>query len=343
LPGAAMYNLPMILGRYRAAMIASVMQFCTAVFAFQSSPEGPLQIAPRTVNDIKRPSAPVSAPDCMLRVDSSLVLVPVRVTTQSGSSVTNLRKDDFILTDDGAEQSITYFVREDVPVSVGVLLDVSNSMKNKMRKSSEAATEFFRYASPDDEFFLVEFNGRAKLQVPFTGEWQRIAGEISRAKASGLTALLDAIHLGIAQMKHARNSRKALVVLSDGGDNFSRRSLRELTNSLIESEVQVYSMEVIDADYGVKHSREEREGPRLLGQVATETGGLNFPLIQLDGLPQIGVEIARALRDQYILGFTPPGGETDGKYHRIGLKLTSPDAQAEYRASYRRGYYSPIQ
>ena len=347
MPGAGVYNLPMILGMYRAATMASVMQFCTALFAFQSSLEGPLQITPRApavlTNDTRRSAALPAPPDSTLRVDSALVLVPVRVTTQSGSSVTNLRKDDFVLSDNGAERSITYFAKEDAPVSVGVLLDVSNSMRNKMAKSSEAATEFFRYASPDDEFFLVEFNGRARLQVPFTREWQRIASEISHAKASGLTALLDAIHLGLAQMKHARNGRKALVVLSDGGDNFSRRSLRELTNTLIESEVQVYSMEVIDANYQVKHSREEREGPKLLGEVAMETGGLNFPLIQLDGLPEIGVQIARALRDQYILGFSPAMGETDGKYHRIGLKLTSADAQERYRAYYRKGYYATVQ
>ncbi|SRR5579883_561789 len=324
-------------GLYRGAIFASVMHFGTVLFAFQSSSEGPLPIAPRspagvaTVNSALAPS---------LRVNSSLVLVPVRVTTRSGTSVTNLRKDDFVLTEDGSVRGVTYFVKDDAPVSVGVLLDVSNSMKNKMRKSSEAATEFFRYASPDDEFFLVEFNGRPKVQVPFTHEWQRIASEISHAKPSGLTALLDAIHTGIAQMKHARNSRKALIVLSDGGDNFSRRSLRELTNSLIESEVQVYSMEVIDADYEVKHSREEREGPKLLGQVAQDTGGLDFPLIHLDGLPAIGVEIARALRDQYILGFAPGSDRSDGKYHRIGLKLTSPEAEGQYRTYYRRGYYA---
>ena len=337
---ATMYNLTMTQGLYRAARIASVMQFCFALFAFQSSPDGPLEITPRVPPGV---STPPAGGQTALHVNSSLVLIPVRVVTQSGLTVMNLKKDDFILSEDGARRTITYFARDDAPVSVGVLLDVSNSMKNKMRKSAEAATEFFRYAAPDDEFFLVEFNGSPKLKVPFTSEWQAIAAEIARAKASGLTALLDALHLGVAQLKHAHNSRKALIVLSDGGDNFSRRTLRELTGTLVESDVQVYSMDVIDENYEVKHSREEREGPKLLGKVALETGGLDFPLIHTDGLPDIGVRIARAMRDQYILGFAPSADGADGKYHKIALKLASPDAEQQYRAFYRRGYYAPPQ
>ena len=316
------------------------MQFCFALFAFQSSSNGPLEITPR-ISPRTATGEIVTQP--VLRVDSSLVLIPVRVTTRSGSTVTNLNKEDFILSEDGAQRTITYFAKDDAPVSVGMLLDVSNSMKNKMRKSSDAATEFFRYASPDDEFFLVEFNGRPRLKVPFTREWQAIAAEIARARASGLTALLDAIHLGVAQMTHARNSRRALIILSDGGDNFSRRTLRELTGTLIESDVQVYSMDVIDENYGIKHSREEREGPKLLSQVALETGGLDFPLVRVDGLPDIGERMAHALRQEYILGFTPSAEAADGKYHKIGLKLASPDAEQQYRAFYRRGYFAPAQ
>jgi Ca-activated chloride channel family protein len=160
-----------------------------------------------------------------------------------------------------------------------VLLDISGSMKNKLSKASEAAREFFKFANPEDEFFLVEFNGRAHLQTPFTRDWSGIADETARAKASGTTALLDGIHLGIAQMKRARNARKALIVLSDGGDNFSRRSLRELKTTLMESDTQVYALGVFDRDYSRKHTPEERNGPKLLDQVAVETGGRDYPVL----------------------------------------------------------------
>jgi Ca-activated chloride channel family protein len=152
--------------------------------------------------------------------------------------------------------------------------------------------------------------------------------------------MLDGIHLAIAQMKHAQHTRKALVVISDGGDNFSRRRLRELKANLIESDVQVYSLGVFDNDYSVKHTPEERNGPTLLDQVALDTGGRTFP-VSLDALPQIGAQIARELRDQYVLGYSPAAATTDGKYHRVNLKLAPPAAESELRTYYRQGYYAP--
>ena len=318
----------------RAAKFALLALPCTLAFAFQQAPDGPIGIIPRS---IPRPASPSP----ILRVDSSLVLIPVRVTTADGASVTNLKKDDFELFEDGVKQTITHFAQDDAPISAGVLLDISGSMRNKMEKASEAATEFFRFANPQDEFFLVEFNGRARLAAPFTRDWAGIADKIAAAKPSGMTAMLDAIHLAIAQMKHASYNRKALVVVSDGGDNFSRRNLRELKETLIESDVQVYSLGVFDRDYSVKHTREERNGPSLLDQVALDTGGRTFP-VSLDALPRIGEQIALELRNQYVLGYSPAIPVTDGKYRRVNLKLAAP-AENELRTYYRKGYYAPGQ
>jgi VWFA-related protein len=278
----------------------------------------------------------------VVRVNSSLVLIPVHVTTAAGATVTDLNKEDFAIFEDGVRQTITHFAEDDAPVSAGVLLDVSGSMKNKMAKASEAAMEFFKSANPEDEFFLVEFNEHAKLQVPFTRDWPGISREIARAKASGLTAMLDAIHLAIAQMKHARNDRKALIILSDGGENFSRRNLRQLQASLIEAGVQVYALGVFGQDYSVKHSPEERNGPKLLDQVVLDTGGRNFP-VGLEDLPGIGVEIARDLRNQYILGYSPATPIADGRFHRASLKLARSNGEGALRAYYRSGYYAPAQ
>jgi len=277
----------------------------------------------------------------VMRVNSSLVLIPVHVTTPSGSPVTNLKKEEFALFEDGVQQTITHFAKDDAPVSVGVLLDTSGSMKNKMARVSAAATEFFKSANPEDEFFLVEFSGRAKLKIPFTHDWHEISREIERATAFGRTALVDAIHLAAVQMKTARNLRKAMVILSDGGDNFSRRNLRQLGATLRETDAQVYSMGIFDSDYSIKHTAEERNGPQLLNQVALETGGQEFPVRGLEELAMTGIEIGRELRNQYVLGYSPANPATDGKYRRVNVKLALPDGGSGLRAYYRRGYYAP--
>lgn len=317
----------------RAARFALLLQLCAVAFAFQQPSDGPVAIIPRST---PKAAAPV------VRVDSSLVLIPVHVTTADGTSVTGLKKEDFVLFEDGVQQTITHFAQDDAPLSAGVLLDISGSMRNKMVQASEAATEFFKFANPEDEFFLVEFNGRAHLTIPFTSDWSGITAEIASAKPSGMTAMLDGIQMAITQMKNARNARKALVVVSDGGDNFSRRTLRELKETLIESDVQVYSLGVFDRDYSTRHTPEERKGPSLLDQVALDTGGRNFPVLSLDKLPDIGVQIARELRNQYVLGYSP-AVPTDGKYHKVNLKLATPNAESELRKYYRQGYYAPGQ
>ena len=328
----------MIKGYIHAARIACLVQFCAIGCAFQASSGGPVQTLPQQRSG--KASRADSSP-ALMRVDSSLVLIPVHVTAASGASVTDLKKEDFAIFEDGVRQTITHFAKDDAPVSAGLLLDVSGSMKGKMAKASEAAAEIFQFANPEDEFFLIEFNGRAKLTVPFTRDWSEISREIAKAKTSGMTALLDAIHLGIAQMKHARNTRKALIVLSDGGDNFSRRNLRQLKATLLEADVQVYAMGVFDGNYQVKRTREEREGPKLLDKVALDTGGRDFPIGKMGDLPEIGIQIARQLRNQYILGYTPPAMVADGKYHQVNLKLTS--SENDLRTFYRRGYYAPAQ
>jgi Ca-activated chloride channel family protein len=321
-------------GLIRAGGIALAAQLCTVAFAFQAA-EGPIDIIPR--------SAPKIAAAPVVRVNSALVLIPVHVTTTDGASVTTLRQEDFELFEDGVKQTITHFSQDDAPISAGVLLDVSGSMRNKMAKASEAASEFFKYANQEDEFFLVEFNGRARLTVPFTRNWSDITAQIAAAKPSGMTAMLDGIHLATDQMKqHAKHTRRALIVVSDGGDNFSRRNLRELKSTLIEANVQVYSLGVFDHDYQIRHTPEERNGPSLLDQVALDTGGRTYP-VSLDALPEIGAQIARELRNQYVLGYSPATLSRDGKYHRVDLKLALPNAEMALRAYYRQGYFAPGQ
>jgi VWFA-related protein len=279
-------------------------------------------------------------PAPLVRVDSSLVLVPVHVTDTAGGTVTGIPRDSFRLLEDNAEQTIAAFFTEDAPVSIGLLFDASGSMRSKMRKAAEAAAAFFRATDPADEFFLVEFNDRARLVVPFTQDASEVYAEIARTRPMGRTSLIDAVHLATAQMKKARNQRKALVIFSDGGDNWSRHSVREIRNSLIESDIQVYAMGIFDPDYMRNHPVEERNGPALLDDLAALTGGRHLPVDDLEQLPEISERIGRLLHSQYLLGYYPTNATRDGKYRQVKVVLELPNAR-ELHTSYRRGYFGP--
>ncbi|MGD1098605.1 MAG: VWA domain-containing protein, partial [Bryobacteraceae bacterium] len=264
----------------RGAVFSSFLAFCSVAFAFQH--DGPLvSAAPRT-NLV--PTSPENRPIADLRVDVHLVEIPVHVTTPLGASVTNLQKGNFRVFEDGVEQEITHFAMDDAPLSIGLVFDSSGSMARKIRKSAEAAAAFFKTANSDDEFFLVEFNERPKLAVPFTRNSDEIYKRIVRAKPMGRTSLLDAIRLSLSQMKDAQNLRKAVVIFSDGGDNRSRYTETEVMEAMREADVQVYAMGIFDLD-GRKATLEERNGPQLLANLAEETGGRHFPVDNLEDLP----------------------------------------------------------
>jgi VWFA-related protein len=209
-----------------------------------------------------------------------------------------------------------------------------------MRKAAEAADAFFRASNPGDEFFLVEFNDRARLVVPFTENASRVYGEIARTRPMGRTSLIDAVYLAAAQMKKARYPRKALVIFSDGGDNWSRHSVREIRNALLEADLQVYAMGIFDEDYARNHPVEERNGPALLDELTFLTGGRHFPVDELERLPEISERIGRELHSQYLLGYHPTNTTRDGKYRQVKVVLQLPNA-GELRTSYRRGYFGP--
>jgi len=277
-----------------------------------------------------------------LRVDTSLVLVPVHVTTRLGISVTDLNKTNFQIFEDNVEQTITHFAMDDAPLSIGLVFDASASMRNKLHKSSEAAAAFFKTANPEDEFFLVEFNERPRLAIPFTFDSEELYNHIVHTRTVGRTSLLDAIHMAILQMKKASNSRKVLVIISDGGDNCSRYSVGQIKNALLESDVQVYAMGIFDPfDSPKKRPAEEVKGPGLLSELAELSGGRHYPIDNLNELPQISEQIGLELRNQYVLGYSPETLERDGKYRTIKLTLAPPPGMPPLRTYYRRGYYAP--
>src|SRR5258708_14013973 len=206
----------------KAATLPFLALLCAPAFAFQNAAlDGPVTIVPRA-RPILAEAAEEAPPAAHLRVDSALVLIPVHVSTQLGTPVTNLTKDNFRLLEESVEQPISYFIKEDAPISVGVLVDMSGSMHDKIRKSAEAAAKFFHTANAEDEFFLVEFCDRARLAVPFPNDPDEIYRHIPRARPLGRTALYDAVHLALAPMKNPRHERKALLITSAGARNPTR-------------------------------------------------------------------------------------------------------------------------
>src|SRR5580698_297742 len=295
----------------------------------------PAQI-PATITP--RPSRNTEA-QANLRSDSSLVVIPAWVTTAAGASVTSLTRENFRVTEDDVEQKIAYFIRDDAPLSIGLLFDTSGSMRSKMDKASESVAAFFKTANTEDEFFLVEFSDRAKLTIPFTPDSGDISKRIAATKPFGRTSLLDAIDVGLKHMKKARHSRKAIVIISDGGDNWSWHTARQIRGSLVESDVQLYAMGIFDPRLSSKSPLENRNGPSLLDELAGQTGGRHYPVGNLDDLPGISAKIGNGLRNEYLLGYYAANSR-DGKYHHVKVNLALPENTPPLRADYRRGYYA---
>ncbi len=320
-----------------AARCAFLFSLCPIGLAFQSPADTTRAVPVHLRNEL---AANTIVPQAHLRVDSSLVLIPVHVTTPDGFSVTDLTKENFSLAEDNIQQNITHFSKDDAPLSVGIVFDSSGSMRNKMLKSSEAVATFFKTANADDEFFLVEFNERPKLLVPFTPDSDEIYRRAARIKPFGRTSLLDAIHLAMVQMKKARNFRKAIVVLSDGGDNRSRFTFSEIKNAMLETDVQLFAMGIFDEN-ARRQTAEEQNGPRLLDELAEQTGGRLYSVENLDDLESISARISQELRNQYVLGYSPSNNSRDGKYRQVRLKLEAPAEMPKLRTNYRHGYYAP--
>ena len=182
-----------------------------------------------------------------IRVDKTLVLINVTVTDPLNRFVTGLEKEHFRLYEEKVEQEITQFSSEDAPISIGLVFDTSGSMGAKLQKSRQAAAEFFKTANPADEFFLVQFNDRPELVVPFTTDTDKIQSALTFTQSKGRTALLDSVYLAMNEMKKAHNPRKALLIISDGGDNSSRYTETEIKNRVREADVQMFSIGIFES------------------------------------------------------------------------------------------------
>jgi len=291
-----------------------------------------------------KPSVHAGAvPKSNIRVDSTLVLIPVTVTDPMNRFVTGLEKENFKIFEAGKEQDLSQFSSEDAPLSVGVVFDCSGSMGHKLDKSRQAVAQFFKTANPEDEFFLVQFHDSAELIQPFTISLEEIQNRLTFTNSKGRTALLDAIYLALHEMKKAKNPRKALLVISDGGDNNSRYTEGEIKNLVKEADTQIYAIGIYESVTSRGRTAEELAGPGLLTDIAEQTGGRQYAVENLNELPDIASKIGVELRNQYILGYAPQNQDRDGKYRRVQVKLVQPRGLPPLRAFWRLGYYAPSQ
>lgn len=339
----------------RRLLIAAAWTACATVLLAQSagsSGDNPQSKTPDSnasepvTIESRKPTQPTAKPDSRpvdIRVDKTLVLINVTVTDPLNRFVTGLDKEHFRLYEDKVEQEITQFSSEDAPISIGLVFDTSGSMGPKLQKSRLAAAEFFKTANPADEFFLVQFNDRPELTVPFTTDTDKIQSALTFTQSKGRTALLDSVYLAMHEMKKARNPRKALLIISDGGDNSSRYTETEIKNAVREADVQIFAIGIFESMSNRGRTPEEAAGPGLLNELAEQTGGREYAVENVAELPDIAAKIGIELRNEYILGYTPKNRERDGKYRRVQVKLNQPRGLPPLRAYFRLGYYAPTQ
>jgi len=274
-----------------------------------------------------------------LRVDVEMVLVPVTVTDVKNHPVVDLTRHNFKLFEGESEEKIQYFGNEDAPLSVGILVDLSSSMANKIDEVREAASEFFDNANPADDYFVITFADKPKLLADTTQSYEDIHAALGAAKPKGNTALADAIYMGLTKLKHAKYSRKALLVISDGGDNNSRHSLRQIKKLARESDTEIYAIDVCDAPALLLTQKlEERFGRQWLTEVTESTGGRTISLDNPAGIPDAAARASRELRNQYILGYRPSRVADDSKWRKIKVKVTRSEDFLPLQVYYRTGY-----
>jgi len=233
------------------------------------------------------------------------------------------------------------FSSEDVPISIGVIFDHSGSMADKLGKAKEAAIQFFKTANPQDEFFLVGFNERAELLSPFTDSVEDLQGRIFSVPAKGRTALLDAIYLGLSEMKGAHHAKRALLIISDGGDNSSRYNEKDIKRLVREADTQLYSIGIFDPFEYRSRTLEGLQGPSLPFEGTELAGGRSFSVEDINELPDIAAKIGMELRNQYVLGYRPSNKSHDARWRKIKIKLRAPKGLPPLTAYAKTGYYAP--
>ena len=276
------------------------------------------------------------------RVSTNLVLVNVTVLDSNDRPVTGLTRDRFHVAADGREQPIRFFAHENAPLSLGVVLDTSGSMRPNWRQAREMLALFCENLEPADELFLVTLDRAPHLAADYSRDCSGIRDNLLTVQPRGLTALLDAIPLAAGHLKQARNSRHALLLISDGGENASRARYAEIRNLAREAGAQIYTATLnLDSLFDHAGYYDGLRGPSLLHDLATISGGRSFAIDQSRHIAATAAAMAREMHDQYLLGFQSPDPAEDGKFHRLAVTVQRDPDAPRLTLFYRRGYRNP--
>jgi Ca-activated chloride channel family protein len=274
-----------------------------------------------------------------IRASVDLVVLRATVRDGKGAPVAGLGKEDFQVFEDKVPQQIEFFSHEDVPVTVGLVIDNSGSMRSKRSDVINAALAFARSSNPEDQVFVVNFNEHVSMglpgNVPFTGNQEQLERALSRNKANGLTALYDAVAVALEQLKKGKWDKKVLILISDGGDNASRHKLAEIVTMVNQSSAIIYTMGIFDAN-------DDDRNPRMLKQLSRISGGESFFPESLQKILPICQQIAHDIRNQYTISYAPANRKSDGTYRAIEVKARKTSTRGRLIVSTRAGYSAPL-
>ena len=334
-----LFSLLLVAGLFSFLLLAGALAFA------QDSDVDNIHVSPRIEPTNTDPAAAIVSESLrshipVVKSKVELVLVPVTVTDPMNRLVTGLDRENFQVFEGKEAQEVRHFSSEDAPISLGVIFDMSGSMSSKIERAREAVGEFFKTANPQDEFFLITFSDKPQEVSDFTQSVEDLQGKLVFTVPKGRTALLDAIYLGVSKMRQAKYPKKALLIISDGGDNHSRYTEGEIKSMVKEADVMIYSIGIYDHYF---QTEEERLGPALLSDVSELSGGRSFTIDNPNDLADVATKIGIELRNQYVLGYRPKNPGHDGKWHKIKVKLLPPKGLPPLHVYARTGYYASSQ
>lgn len=282
---------------------------------------------------------PPDDPDEPVRVKTDLVTLTLTVTDVMGRYVSGLTKEAFVVTDNGQEQEISFFSDSDAPVSVGILFDVSSSMSGeKIKKAKKALERFVATSHPMDEYFLIAFNNRAQLLMDRTRDGEALLRQLTLVQPKSMTALYDAVYLGLERVTRGTHQKRALLIISDGQDNASRYNYGEVRRLMRESDVVTYAVGIIDR--GDTGSSMGMMGQAFLDELTSVSGGKSFyPQTDVE-MDEIFERIALELRHQYSIGYIPKDFQPNGKWRKVKTKVNPPRGLPRLTVRGREGYYA---
>lgn len=274
----------------------------------------------------------------VLKVDVDLVVVTATVTDPQNRFVTGLEQEHFQVFEDRVEQKIEYFNSEDVALTVGIIFDVSGSMRDKLTTARDAAVTFLKTGNPDDEYFLVSFANKPEVAEDFTTDIARLQNSLIFTPAKGMTALYDSVYVGLAKLKDATNSKKALLLITDGEDNRSRYTFSQVKDFVKEQDVQIYSIGIVN-DWNSQLGS-GRTGRALIEELSELTGGRSYFPDSVYELEDICTKIAIELKNQYVIGYRSTNEAKNGKWRRLQVKITPPKGLPHLNVRSKSGYFS---